>query len=197
VDNKPQEQDNLKGGTDNRAPDIELVRASKKGDKKAFEELINRYYKAVFGYIYLRVNNQLTSEELTQETFLRGYRSLRKLSARTGFAEWLFTIARNCHGEWVRDQKRAISHKTETMESAKSTDPELITKAGNAEKERLEDLMHLMKELPENHYLLLTMRFQQGMSCEEIARALDQPVGTVTGTLARAYKLLKDGLKYE
>ncbi|MFH1228585.1 MAG: sigma-70 family RNA polymerase sigma factor [Planctomycetota bacterium] len=195
MDNKPQEQE--KGGADNRVPDIELVKASKKGDKTAFEELINRYYKAVFGYIYLRVNSHHAAEEMTQETFLRGYRSLRKLSAGTGFAEWIFTIARNCYSEWVRDSQRMAKHKTESMESAKATDPAQESKADSAEKEKLENLMNQMKELPESYYLILTMRYQQEMSCDEIARTLDQPVGTVTSNLARAYKLLKDGLKYE
>lgn len=176
-------------------PDADLVKIALKGDKSGFQGLVERYYKPVFGYLYLRTYNYHTAEEITQEVFLRGYRFVRKLSRRPGqFGQWIFTIARNCHLEWLREQKKKIDYQIESAAEKKhNPDSADLTKA--EQKEELKHLLERLKELPEPYYLVLSMKYQKEMSADKIARALGQPVGTVTSTLTRAYKLMREGLK--
>lgn len=194
MDNNPDKpQVNPQGGENTgRIPDGELVKSTRKGDKKAFEELINRYYNAIFGYLYLRMQDYHSAEDMTQEVFLRGYRLLRKLSKADGFADWLFTIAHHCYGEWVRDRMRSAQYKAETWKSLNQQ----LTKHSNHDRQPV-NIMERMKELPEAYYLVLSMKYQKKMSCEDIAKSLGQPIGTVTSNLTRAYKLLWEGLNKE
>lgn len=179
---------------DNYPPDAELVKAVLAGDKKAFDGLISRYYKTVFGYLYLKTYNYHSAEDVTQEVFLRAFRYLKKVRRDpTGFGIWLFTIARHCYSEWVRDQRRLARYKTGVKTDAEKLPVKIRSETDRDEK--VSELLEQMKELPETYYLVLSLKYQKGLTCEEIAKALGQPIGTVTSNLSRAYQHLRSQLK--
>lgn len=163
--------------------DAELVLGAQQGDKDFFSELVKRYYKPLFGYIFIRMRDYHATEDIVQEAFSRAYCSLSNCRKPEGFVGWLFKIGRNCQSEWKRDQSKF--HKIpDGMEI-----PDFKKYKGD-----VLNILRIMKDLPEEYYLVLSLKYFKGMSCAEIAEKLGQPIGTVTSNLARAYKLLKKEL---
>src|SRR5262249_39625399 len=94
--------DLMQAKTSDAAPDADLVRRTVGGDGQAFEVLVARYYRAVGGYLLRRVQRADVVEDLTQETFLEAFRSLRQKRVPENFAAWLYGIAHHCLGKWLR-----------------------------------------------------------------------------------------------
>jgi len=88
----------------------DLVTRVCQGDADAFRLIFERYSRPVISFIYDIVNDRGLAEELTQETFVRAFRSIRTMRAETKLSTWLFGIARNVARESLRARARAISH---------------------------------------------------------------------------------------
>src|SRR5215212_1262213 len=88
----------------------DLVTRVRQGDADAFRLIFERYSRPVISFIYDMVNDRALAEELTQETFVRAFRSIRTMRAETKLSTWLFGIARNVARESIRARARAVSH---------------------------------------------------------------------------------------
>ncbi|MBI4833520.1 MAG: sigma-70 family RNA polymerase sigma factor [Planctomycetes bacterium] len=163
--------------------DAELVSGAQNGDKDFFSELVKRYYKPLFGYIFIRMRDYYATEDIVQEAFFRAYCSLSNCRKPSGFTGWLFKIGRNCQSEWMRDRSK-FRRIPEGIDVPKFDEykPQIL------------NILGMIKDLPEQYYLVLSLKYFKGMSCAEISEKLEQPIGTVTSNLARAYKLLKKEL---
>src|SRR5262249_44103738 len=93
---------------DRRRIDAELVRRCVEGDNRAFHELTERYYRPVCGFLFKRVGQADLVEDLAQETFLEAYRALKERRPPEQFSSWLFGIAVNRCGKWLRRKKPAL-----------------------------------------------------------------------------------------
>src|SRR5207244_11201926 len=78
----------------------DLVARACEGDQEAFRLIFERYSRPLISFVYDQVGNRELAEELTQETFVRAYRSLRTLREETKLSTWLFGLAQNVHREW-------------------------------------------------------------------------------------------------
>src|SRR4051812_20702566 len=85
--------------------DQKLMRASAGGDVKAFQKLYEKFKGPLMSYIGTIVRGQAVVEDLTQEVFLRAYRSRENYTASAKFSTWLWTIARNCAFDYLRAAK--------------------------------------------------------------------------------------------
>jgi RNA polymerase sigma-70 factor, ECF subfamily len=173
------------------SPDAELVRQCLGGRREAFAELTRRYYRPVCGFVLKRVEQPALVEDLVQETFLEAYRSLTHGRPPTHFASWLFGIAHNRCGKWLRRRRPILFPATEPPDMA-ATPPAFSAAEELEEQQRLlASLEGGLALLPEDIQALLRMKHQQGKTCDQIAGELDRPVGTVKSQLARAYKSLR------
>jgi RNA polymerase sigma-70 factor (ECF subfamily) len=84
----------------------DLVTSACQGDEEAFRLIFERYSRPVMSFIYDLVSNRVLAEDLTQETFVRAYRSLRTLRRETKLSTWLFGIAKNVARESLRTRAR-------------------------------------------------------------------------------------------
>src|SRR5438874_2508286 len=89
------------------ANDAELVDRTLRGERAAFHELTLRYYRPVGGFIFKRVGRSDLVEDLVQETFLEAFQALQAGRGPKTFASWLFGIAHNRCGKWLR-RKRPV-----------------------------------------------------------------------------------------
>ena len=88
----------------------DLVTRVCQGDSDAFRLIFERYSRPVISFIYDMVNDRALAEELTQETFVRAFRSIHTMRAETKLSTWLFGIARNVARESLRARARANNH---------------------------------------------------------------------------------------
>src|ERR1044071_9223530 len=82
----------------------DLIALARSGNQEAFGLLFERYARPVMGFVYNLVGRPDVAEELTQETFVRAFRSLAEFRGRAAFSTWLFGIARNVTREWTRSE---------------------------------------------------------------------------------------------
>ncbi len=171
--------------------DAGLATRSVKGDREAFHELTVRYYRPVCAFLHKRVQQADVVEDLAQETFLEAYRSLKSLARPEQFSTWLFGIARNRCGKWLRRRRPVLF--------AASDPPDVATVPFVSDQEELEEQHRLLARLevglaglPEETRQILDLKHRQGKTCEQIAGELGRPAGTIKSLLSRAYKVLRE-----
>ena len=162
-----------------------LVRAARRGERAAFDRLVERYAHAVVARQFGWTRDSAAAEDLAQETFLRAWQGLGRLEDVRAFGSWLLSIGGFVGQEWLR--RRQLDQKARAS---------LAAPLGDRREESREDgpdpvLARALAELTPEVQQLLALRHDRGMSCEEIARELGRPLGTVTKTLSRAYEQLR------
>ncbi len=181
--------------------DSDLVELVLKGAHKSYEELVRRYKSIVTAYCYSRVKDRDTAEDLSQEVFVRGFQLLANLKKPSAFHSWLLSIAHNACVDFLRAKSRTVSLDSST-DSGSQPQIVLVDRAENSAAEILsseetrEKVLSAINNLPEEYRVTLVLRHVNGLSCDEVALALNVSVGTITSRLSRARKLLRERLKH-
>ncbi len=175
-----------------------LLEKAKNGDLDAFEKLIEGYQKKVFNIVYRMIGNPDDASELTQEVFIRVFRSIGSFKEESQFSTWIYKIATNICLDELRKQKK---HKVISLdEEIKSDDGEMKRQIEDdkpqpdiiAERNELKKTVrNAILALPDEYRLVIIMRDIKGLSYEEIARITKCPEGTVKSRINRARKALK------
>jgi RNA polymerase sigma-70 factor (ECF subfamily) len=174
--------------------DADLVNQTLRGSTEAFHQLTTRYYRPVGGFIFKRIGRSDLVEDLVQETFLEAFQALKAGRAPQKFSSWLFGIAHNRCGKWLRRKRPVLFSPDEAPDlAADPSDQELREELEEHEQQMARLRTHLEK-LPEETRRLLELKHQDGKTCEEIAAVTGRPVGTIKSLLARTYKLLREAL---
>jgi RNA polymerase sigma-70 factor (ECF subfamily) len=179
--------------------DSVLVRRARDGDRAAFEELVRRTSRLVFARLYLDTGSVHRSEDLLQETMLLAYRSLRRLQDPDGFRPWLLTIAHNA----LIDSARRESRLKRTAPGNGETPLDKVPANGlspedAAQREELrQQVLSVLRSLPEEYRLPLTLRYITGADYEAIGEQLGITNGSLRGLLHRGLKLLRERLPEE
>ena len=164
--------------------DKEYVERCRDGHQEDFRVLVDRYQKPLFAYLAGRLRDGRQVEEAAQESFVRAFLSLKKLRKPESFYSWLLGIA----GRVAKEQFRSAAHRQRDREAAETM---MAAATDSAEEYPLEEAI---AALPESHRQVILLRYYERLSCQDVATRLDQPLGTVTKTLSRAYALLRQEL---
>lgn len=181
--------------------DTELAEACRRGDQRAFGALVHRHKDRLYNLAYRYLGNREDALDLCQEVFIRAYRGLDGFQGTSQVYTWLHTIAVNLARNRLRDQSRkgrdqGISLDALTAagggEAHPAAGPGPCSEAQSHELEEI--LQQCLGELPEACRLAFVLRTVEGLSYEEIAKALDCPKGTVKSRLNQARTLLRERL---
>jgi RNA polymerase sigma-70 factor (ECF subfamily) len=164
--------------------DESLVRAARGGDRVAFGRLVDRWSAGVFARQLACVRERSGAEDLAQETFLRAWQRLAQLQDPRAFGAWVLAIASSVCRECLRRRKTG---ERVMEEIAPPAEP-------RTQREIDLPLAEAVAALPDDLQHLLALRHDHGLSCDEIARQLGKPLGTITKTLSRAYEQLRERL---
>lgn len=173
--------------------DADLVALCTRGDPCAFEELTARYYRPVCGFLFKKLQSADLVEDLAQETFLEAFKALREGRPPAQFASWLFGIAHNRCGKWFRRKKLSLFPANEPPDVASVTEVSPQEELEEQEK-TLGNLERGLAHLPAEMRRMLHLKHHDGLTCEQIATTLGQPVGTIKSQLSRTYKMLRSRL---
>jgi RNA polymerase sigma-70 factor (ECF subfamily) len=173
--------------------DEALVKRGQAGDRAAFEELVRRTARIVYSHVYLEVGDGHRAEDLTQETFLTAWRSLHQVTEARGFRSWLFAVAHSTvvdaqrrEGRKKRSGPRGDVGELESVVDG-NADP-----SGEAEKnEERGRVLSLLRGLPEEYRVPLTLRYIAGADYETIGRQLAMTNGSLRGLLHRGLEMLR------
>jgi RNA polymerase sigma-70 factor (ECF subfamily) len=174
--------------------DAALVVKAQGGDRAAFEELVRRTSRLVFARLYLETGDTHRAEDLLQETWLRAYRGLRRLGSPDSLRTWLLTIAQSVLTDSVRGearQKRAAPPRAGPEALANHPGPAPRPEEEAARAELRGRVRAVLRSLPEEYRLPLTLRYLAGADYETIAAQLGLSNGSLRGLLHRGLKLLR------
>jgi RNA polymerase sigma-70 factor (ECF subfamily) len=183
------------GGGRMSETDTALVLRARDGDRAAFEELVRRTSRLVYARLYLDTGRADRADDLLQETFLLAFRSLRGLANPAGFRQWLLAIAHNVLIDDARRQarqKRAAPAADTPVSAVLASGP---TPEQSVEREEARQrVLSVLRSLPEEYRLPLTLRYLTGADYETIGEQLGLTNGSLRGLLHRGLKMLRDRL---
>ncbi|MFQ5664983.1 MAG: sigma-70 family RNA polymerase sigma factor [Candidatus Binatia bacterium] len=185
--------------------DRELVRESRRGDKEAFRELVERYQRKVVSVALGMVHNREDAIDIAQETFVRAFENLAKFKGESSFYTWLYRIVVNRAIDFQRRERR---HPTIGWEEENGPGGAGEGYEETLKKERLEDpyqqvhaheigdrVSEAINELTPDHKAVILLREVEGLSYEEISRVMQCSKGTVMSRLHYARKKLQKKLR--
>jgi RNA polymerase sigma-70 factor (ECF subfamily) len=174
--------------------DEALVRKAQGGDRAAFEEMVRRTSRLVFARLYLETGDAHRAEDLLQDALLRAYRALSELREPGQFRTWLLSIAQNVLTDSARRearQKRAEPPRAGLGALAGVPGPEPPPVEEAARAELRERVLDVLRALPEEYRLPLTLRYLAGADYATIETQLGLSNGALRGLLHRGLKLLR------
>ena len=165
--------------------DSRLVEQTRRGDRDAFGELVQRYERRLLRVILRFVNDLDLAEDLAQETFLRVYERLDQFDPSRRFSPWLFRIGVNLTLDYHRRRKRRVWGVLFTDRSReKWIEPE--TDDPRPEKDLQLEVRKVIEQIPEKYRTVLILRDMENFSTSEIAAILDRKEATIRWRLAEA-----------
>ena len=174
--------------------DAELVNLARMGNRDAYDELIRRYQRSIWGLACLLVDDRFEAEDLTQEAFLRAWLNLDLLIDPTKFGPWLRRIIFGVSIDWLRvfrpDLYRSTNLKNELELSQRPAPAESALERLQAIELR-QRIWDAVARLPSRYRLPLTLFHLDGLSHNKVAEALGVPVGTVRSLMTRARQKLQ------
>jgi RNA polymerase sigma-70 factor (ECF subfamily) len=171
-----------------------LIRQAQGGDAQAFGALYERYAPAVFRFIYAHLDNRLDAEDLTEDVFMRVWRSLPKYREQgVPFLAYLFRIARNA----LVDTYRRLGHVEAELSVEMQSFSTLDAEPGEIVRAKMENqrLRQALTNLRSDYREVLTLRFLGELSPEETAKAMKRSPGAVRVLQHRALAALRKTLE--
>ncbi|MDE0084846.1 MAG: sigma-70 family RNA polymerase sigma factor [Candidatus Poribacteria bacterium] len=176
-----------------------LVAQFKSGSQKAFDELMKRYERRIFGYLLRSVRNYEDAEDLTLEVFFKAYRALDSWEPKAKFSTWLYTIASNLAIDYHRAKARQPVYVFEDEDVIEArlvaTDISSNPEKQLEEKERGRIIREAVDELSSKQKAVFMLTRYEGLQIREVAEALGMAEGTVKIHLHRAMKKLQTLLR--
>jgi RNA polymerase sigma-70 factor (ECF subfamily) len=185
-----------------REIDRQLVERAQRGDKRAFELLVEKYQRKLARLLSRFIRDPAEVEDVTQEAFIKAYRALPAFRGDSAFYTWLYRIGINT----AKNYLMAMGRRAPT-----STEVEAEEAEGFEEGEQLRDINtpeslllsneiartvnSTIEALPEELRTAIQMREIEGMSYEDIAKAMDCPIGTVRSRIFRAREAIAEQLR--
>lgn len=181
--------------------DVELVIRAKQGDSKAYDQLIILYKDVVHSIVYRMVRNKQEAEDLTQEAFIKAYKSIASFNEEYAFSTWLFKIATNNCIDFFRKRKlktysmdETIKYKDDEIKQEYAA-PDPDVEYDLVAEERTQIIRDAINQLPEKYRIVIELRHQKEHSYEQIAEDLDLPLGTIKARIFRAREMLNKSLR--
>jgi len=185
-----------------REVDQQLVERVQSGDKRAFDLLVTKYQRKLGRLLSRFIRDPSEVEDVTQEAFIKAYRALPGFRGDSAFYTWLYRIGINtAKNHLVAMGRRAPTSTGLDAEEAESLDSgDQLRDLNTPENQMMsrqvgETVNQTLQELPEELRTAITLREIEGLSYEEIAAAMQCPVGTVRSRIFRAREAVAEKLK--
>ncbi len=171
-----------------------IVKKAQAGETRAMEQIITIYNDKIFRLLFYRINSWTDAQDLTQETFIKAFKNIRKLKEPEKFKSWLYSIALNLITDFYRKRKLlSFFGRTAELDSMVEYDlysenkPALV-KAKEFEKEVREKYMEFLSK---NEKQIFMLKYIDDLTILEIAQTLNKNVSTVKTHLYRGIKKIR------
>ena len=180
--------------------DKELVLKVQQGDKAAFDLLVIKYQHRIIQLVNRYVKDPSEAQDVAQESFIKAYRALPNFRGDSAFYTWLYRIAINTAKNYLVSRNRRFTNYQVDVQDAEQVEnapqlkgmdtPELLL----MNDEIISVVQDAIEKLPEEMKGAIMLREFEGLSYEEIAEAMECPVGTVRSRIFRAREAIDEKL---
>ena len=184
-----------------RRADQALVERVQRGDRGAFDLLVRKYQHKILNLITRYVHDPSEAQDVAQEAFIKAYRALGNFRGDSAFYTWLYRIAINTAKNFLVAQGRRPPGSDIDAQDAEQFGVESRLKERDTpEHELLKDelertVFDAISDLPEDLRTAITLREMEGMSYDDIATAMDCPIGTVRSRIFRAREAIDERIR--
>lgn len=184
-----------------RQADQALVVRAQRGEPGAFDLLVRKYQHKVIKLIGRYVRDRSEVQDVAQEAFIRAYRALAGFRGDSAFYTWLYRIAVNTAKNYLESLGRRPPGSDVEIDGAEQlSSGESLRELATPERQLLTDeiastVRRALELLPDDLRMAITLRELEGLSYEEIAEAMDCPIGTVRSRIFRAREAIDKDLK--
>ena len=181
--------------------DQALVLRVQKGDKRAFDLLVRKYQHKLVSVVGRYINDWSECQDVAQEAFIRAYRAIGAFRGDSQFYTWIYKIAINTAKNYLVSQGRRPPTDDIAVEDAVLFDGSTrLRESATPERELLRQeiertVFATVESLPEELRTAITLREVDGLSYEEIAEAMNCPIGTVRSRIFRAREAIDEQLR--
>jgi len=182
--------------------DQQLEERAQRGDKRAFELLVEKYQRKLGRLLARFIRDPAEVEDVTQEAFIKAYRALPAFRGDSAFYTWLYRIGINTAKNYLMalGRRAPTSTEVEAEDAEGFEDAEQLRDINTPEsillsKEIAATVNATIEELPEELREAIQLREIEGMSYEDIARIMDCPIGTVRSRIFRAREAIAERLR--
>ncbi len=183
------------------ATDQELVERVKQGDKTAFDLLVIKYQQRIINLVSRFVRNQSDAQDVTQEAFIKAYRAMPNFRGESAFYTWMYRIAVNTAKNHLAVQsRRPVAAERDITEIEQIEGDNALKDYATPEHMLLRDeiqetIVKAIENLPDDLKMAITLREVEGLSYQDIASAMDCPIGTVRSRIFRAREAIDNQLE--
>ncbi len=176
--------------------DHQLVARYLKGDETSLDLLVKKYFKQIYAFVFKYANDQAAAEDITQETFVKVWRNIKKIDKNKNFKSWLYTIAKNTALDFLK-KKKSIPFSNFEQENGKNYIVEtLVDNLSLPDKiseslECQETFLKAIEKLSEKYKIIFSLYYYQYLNFREIAEILKEPINTIKSRHRRGLVLLK------
>lgn len=191
----------VQGGVSEAKVDQLLVERVQKGDKRAFDLLIQKYQHRIVSLVSRYVSDSAEAQDVAQEAFIKAYRAIGRFRGDSAFYTWLYRIAINTAKNWiVAKNRRPPSSDVDAVDAEQYGMSNKLTETSTPENEMMREeiertVYDTIATLPEDLRTAIMLREMDGMSYEEIAVTMECPIGTVRSRIFRAREAIDEKLK--
>jgi len=191
----------VQGGVSEANVDQLLVERVQKGDKRAFDLLIQKYQHRIVSLVSRYVSDPSEAQDVAQEAFIKAYRAIKRFRGDSAFYTWLYRIAINTAKNWiVAKNRRPPSSDIDAVDAEQYAISDRLRENSTPENELLREeiertVFATIAGLPEDLRTAIMLREMDGMSYEEIATTMECPIGTVRSRIFRAREAIDEKLK--
>ena len=178
-----------------------LVERVQKGDKGAFDLLIQKYQHRIVSLVSRYVSDPSEAQDVAQEAFIKAYRAIGRFRGDSAFYTWLYRIGINTAKNWiVAKNRRPPSSDIDAVDAEQYNMSSRLKETSTPENELLREeiettVYDTIANLPEDLRTAIMLREMDGMSYEEIATTMECPIGTVRSRIFRAREAIDEKLK--
>ena len=191
----------VQGGVSEAKVDQLLVERVQKGDKRAFDLLIQKYQHRIVSLVSRYVSDSSEAQDVAQEAFIKAYRAIGRFRGDSAFYTWLYRIAINTAKNWiVAKNRRPPASDIDAVDAEQYGMSSRLKETSTPENEMLREEIErtvygTIAELPEDLRTAIMLREMDGMSYEEISTTMECPIGTVRSRIFRAREAIDEKLK--
>jgi len=175
-------------------PEVELIQRAQAADAEAFAELAGRYERRIYSLALYYSHDAQDAEDLSQEAWLRAFRAINTFKGESSFYTWIRKITINC---FLNRERAPFARLRSMLHQANQDSPRVIPlNIEHSLHDRIlfQNVMAALGQLTPRQRLIFVLKYQEGMTYEEIAKSVGCSTGTAKKAVARSLAKVREQL---